>query len=412
MKKTKILEALLAGALAFALFSCSSPSGGGSGSGGSNTPKNHDDEDQPISGTLTTVETWPGKDEAGEPITYYINNLYTIKQGGSLSIQEGAIVKFGPNGKITVENTGAINATKTIFTSYKDSRGRKILTAGDTDPAPGDWKQISIKGGNGKFEGCEFSYGGNGCSTLFVDQSTTKGKLRVNDCTFTYNSGSDKVAYDIKAALKYDSSVDYDSEDNCVTNSVFKNNVWALSIPADFTLDDSNTFGTSEEEKNTYNYVQINSYQIKKDDVEWAKQDVPYIYVGSNYINLYGGSSGNGKLTIKGGEDADHPNIVCFATVGIDVDKGGELDVEDFVLFRNSPESENTKFKGLYCAKDYKFQITSNTTHSVQKVLLTPSSKIKIENYEPTGSNYLDTYQYHEYHMETIKHQNFWEKNY
>lgn len=409
MKKTKILETMLAGALAFALFSCSSPSGGGSNGGnGGGSASNHDAEDQPISGDLKTVETWAGKDDAGDPITYYINNTFTIKEGGSLIIEDGAIVKMGPRGYIDVRNTGAIKATGTLFTSYKDSRGRKILTAGDTEPAPGDWKQICIHGGNGVFEGCTFMYGGNECSTLFAGQSTTKGKLRVNNCTFAYNSGSKKVAYDIKAALKYDEDVDYNAEDNCVTNTVFKNNVWPLSIPAHFSLDDSNTFGTSNEEKNEYNYVQINSYAIKK-EVVWGNQDVPYLYVGSNRVNLYGASSGNGKLTIKGGEDADHPNTVCFATVGIGIDKGGELDVEDNVLFRNSPESESTKFKGLYCDTSRKYMTGTNSSISISQIILLPSSTIRIENYEPTDDRYKETHKYFDGYSAEIQNANYYD---
>lgn len=419
MKKTKFVGALLVTVLAFALFSCSSPSGGdnsgsgsgsgsesgsGSGSGGGSS-SNHTEEDQPISGPLTTVETWTGKNEAGESITYYINSSYTIKDGGSLTIEDGAIVKLGPNGCIVVNNTGAINATGTIFTSYRDPSGKKIIAAGDTEPAPGDWKYIKIYGGTGKFEGCSFKYGGNGNSTLYACKYTTKGKLRVNNCTFAYNTGSKKVANDIDAALKYDDALDYNEQDNCVTNTVFKNNVWALSIPAHFTLDASNTFGTSAEEKNEYNYVHINSCSIKTEAV-WHKQNVPYLYVGVNRINLNGSSSGNGKLTIKGGEDAEHPNTICFATVGLGIDKGGELNVEDNVLFRNSPETEGTKFKGLYCDTSRKYYISSSSSITITQIILLPSTKIRIENYEPSETKYTSAHEYFDGYSAEIKNVN------
>ena len=301
-------------------------------------------DDQEFTADITTAVTWDGKDSSGNPLTYYINSQVDIKNGGHLTITEGAIVKFGPNGMFWVGVNGAITATGAKFTSYKDPEGRKINAAPDANPAMGDWKQITIKGGTGKFTSCKFYYGGKGeCSTLAVSDST--GKARVDKCEFRYCDGTHAATpSDARAALRYTKDVTYNSETNCVTNSVFKNNKWPLAIPSFFTLDNSNTFGTTDEEKNEYNYVHINSIYVKI-NATWAKQDVPYLYASeNNEINI----NPAGNLTIQGSEEEDDPTIVCFASYGMLIKQGGVLKVPGYVTFRNSPESESTPFKGIF----------------------------------------------------------------
>lgn len=417
MKKTKIFGALLVTVLAFALFSCSSPSGGdssgssGNNNGGGNAGTDTSD-DQPIKGSFTEDTTWTGKDENGESITYYINSTLQLKSGCDLVIEEGAIVKFGPDGGITVNNTASLTAKGVIFTSSRDSRGRYIKEAGDVDPAPGNWKQIKIYGGTGDFKDCEFCYGGNGYSTLFIDKYTTLGKAKVDHCTFKYNYGSKKTAHSIDAALKFTSNVEYDEEQNFVRNCKFENNVWPLSIPADFTLDNSNIFGTSESDKNEYNYVQINSAAIKNTTV-WYKQSIPYLYVGSSTtstINIGTDSGTSGKLIIKGGSDSENPNLICFATAGINVNKMGVLDVEDYVTFSNSPESATTPFTGIYCDTSRKYKQTGNPGISnCSKIILTESTKILMKNCLPTGDHYKPEDQYYYIYSNEIKNSNYYD---
>ena len=364
MKKTSWGTALLVSFLLLGLTACGNLFGNKSNDNNT-TNDNNNNNDNEITENITTSVTWDGKDSSGNSLTYYINKELYIKDGGHLTITDGAIVKFGPNGMFNVGTTGAITATGTKFTSYKDSDGRKISAASDANPAMGDWKQIAIKGGTGKFTSCKFYYGGKGeISTLAVSQNT--GKARVDQCEFRYCDGTHATRNDIRAALRYSDEVTYNAETNCVTNSVFKNNKWPLAMPVYFTLDGSNRFGTTAEDKNEYNYVHINSRFVKI-SATWAKQTVPYLFANTGYpIEI----SQGGNLTIQGSEEEADPTVVCFASYGMKILKGGVLQVPGYVTFRNSPESESTPFKGIIC------YVGGETK------LLTDSTKVKMLNCE------------------------------
>ena len=359
------------------------------------------DPDSPISGTFTKTKTWKGYDAQGNRMTYYIDSYLKIDKGCSFTIEEGAIVKFGPKGEIEVWN-GSLNATGVIFTSWRDPRGRKILAAGDVEPAAGDWKEVYLNGTVGKFEGCEFCYGGHNCNTLVVCHS--HGKLRVNDCYFHDNAGSDEVTSSANAALKYYNWEQWDEQTNCVTNCRFENNLWPLSIPAFFNLDDSNRFSN-----NKYNYIHINDEEIKT-AVVWEKQDVPFFYItttGGSFISIKSGAS----LTINGGNSFSNPNTLCFVHKGISIANGGTLYVNGYVTFTNSPLSSGVMFDGIKCKKSIKFKKTgSSSTTSVSEVLLTTStdSKIKVLNFDGTG-NFAEDYEYSEYYRRPITNENCFE---
>ena len=166
MKKLFLKAAVLTALLSILLSACGDIGGQTKPANGGGTQKDPDDA---ITGNITTKVTWDGKDTDGNPLTYYINSTIYIKDGGNLTITDGAIVKFGPRGVVYVNTTGAIEATGVKFTSYRDPEGRKISVAPDDTPAMGDWQQIDIKGGTGKFTSCKFYYGGKDeCSTLVV----------------------------------------------------------------------------------------------------------------------------------------------------------------------------------------------------------------------------------------------------
>lgn len=401
MKKTKILEIALAGALAFALFSCSFPGGSSSGlnngSGNGSGADDHTAEDQPISGPLTVAETWAGKDANNNPITYYINSTYYIQTGGTLTISAGAIVKLGPNGKIYIKKGGALIASNVIFTSSKDSRGRKILAAGDTEPWQGDWLQIEIYEGHAEFKDCEFSYGGNGCSTVNIEERGAT--CRIDGCKFTFCAGDREVKNKIKAALRYEGNVTFDNDENTpdnmknlVTNTTFENNVWPLSIPPYFDISGTNHFGTGDK-ANEYNLIHlemsdINARHIKK-SVVWETQEVPYLYSTNNQLSI------ENILTIKGGT-AEKPTVVEFADAGIYIADDGELRLENNIRFTNCEKSPTSKFGGLYCYVNNSVKV-NNHTKTINKVLMekNESKNIIVENYEVSaaytrGSNYDD----------------------
>ena len=372
MKKTLIKFAALAALITLAFTACSKPTDNNSSKKNQNTSV--DDE---ITGDLTTAETWAGKDANGGSITYYINSNYTIKDSGSLTIEKGAIVKFGPNGKITVNRT-SITATGVIFTSYKDERGRTISAAGGSAPAPGDWKQIDIYGGTGTFTECEFSYGGNECSTLEIVKNSTKGKARIDRCTFKNNSGTKSIPDNdsgVKAALKFDKTCEYDASINSVTNSTFENNVWPLSMPADFYIVSNNTFNDNE-----YNYVYINDSDISG-TTTWEHLNIPYIFVDNNNLTI----KANGSLTINGGNEQSS-TTVCFTNGGIYINKDGTLTVSSFVKFTNCDKNPTILFKGIQCVTSRTWSTGTNSHDTTSLVYLKSSGNVVIEKDEVPAS--------------------------
>ena len=394
MKKTSCVAAVVASFLLLSLTACDLLFGGNKGN--SSSSKNTD-VDNAITGPLTTPATWKGKDDSGNPITYYINETYTIQNGGSLTIEEGAIVKFGSNGGIRANNE-SLTATGVIFTSWRDSRGRKIQAAGTTDPAPGDWKHIYIYGGTAKFESCEFSYGGSTGSTVEVVKGSNSilGKARINNCTFKNNNGvKSKPSYsssDMNAALKYGSSCIYNSENNNVTNTSFENNVWPISVPPTFPVSPSNTFSDNE-----YEFVFINDETIDRDTV-WNYLPIPYLFVSSsNKLTI----KENVSFTINGGKDDNDVGTdslitkVCFTNAGISIPKNSTLNVNDYVTFSNYPGSDND-FGGIYCTTFRKWLKSGTTSNypSTNTIMLTSSSTVKIENYQVSGNYETDPTHY------------------
>lgn len=385
MKKTKLGEIMLASMLSFALFSCEPPSEEIGGSGNNNQTS----ADKPIEGTLTVAETWPGKDENEKPVTYYINSTYYVQNGGALTISEGAIVKFGPKGGITVNGGGSLVATKAVFTSSKDSRGRKILEAGDANPSAGDWKSLNISGGHAEFYECEIAYGGNGVNTINVKKNTSLPTCKIDGCLIRYNSGSESVANSVKAAVYYDKTVTY-SSDNAVTNTTFENNVWPISLPPFFDVSGTNHFGTGEK-ANTYNLIHFYDEDITRDAV-WEHQEVPYLYAASTNPLYVGYASNSGSLTIKGGTEGN-PTVVEFFQKGINVYKNsGTLYLENYIHFTNCQYTPNTKYPGLHCAKeiiwhDYYTSGSVKTTYKETNPLLISNDTmhITIDGYEASA---------------------------
>ena len=382
MKKLKSLAKIVVAAafLSIAITGCSLlfPEDS-NGTNGSNSSK-QTDSDNPIKGPLTVEETWPGKDDAGNSITYFINETYLIQNGGSLTIQEGAIVKFGSNGGIKVNNQ-TITANGVIFTSWRDPRGRKINTAGTAEPAPGDWKQIYIYGGVAKFTNCEFSYGGSSSSTVEVVKGSNNilGKARIDSCSFKNNFGSKSIPdrdTGVKAALKYGSSCVYDKDKNCVTNTNFENNVWPVSMPADFYISGTNTFSGNE-----YEFVYINYYAIK-DATTWDYISIPYLFSDNDTLKI----NANATLTINGGnkEGVDKSTLVttvCFVNGGLHINENGTLKVNGYVKFTNNPKNPEIEFTGIECYTYRKWSSSGSDLNRTVKLISNSSTNPDDENY-------------------------------
>ena len=111
------------------------------------------------SGTLPASEAWPADQ------LFVVTGNIVVPAGETLTIQPGAVVKFGPTGAINVQPGGQLIANGTIaqpiyFTSLNDNTVGTIASGSSGTPAPGDWQSIVINGGTASFNNVQMLYGG------------------------------------------------------------------------------------------------------------------------------------------------------------------------------------------------------------------------------------------------------------
>ena len=306
-------------------------------------------------------------------------------------IQEGAIVKFGAGAGMTVGIGGTLEATGAIFTSAKDTRGRKIKSAGQDEPKPADWENIYINGGYATLTNCEVSFGGSNCSAVYVNKNGSSfGSCKINGCKFTYNSGTNSVSSTVQAAVKYDSTLNY-SSDNAVTNTTFENNTWPISLPVFFDVSGTNHFGTGDK-ANKFNLIHM-FYDDITGNVNLAHTEVPYLFATGNTLDI-GFNSKNGNLTIQGGT-AENPTVVQFYKKGFEVNTTGVLNVGEYTNFTNCSYTSNQKYSGIKCYKKgipYTGANGSSQTYTGDVLLLSNDEiHVTIDGYD-VGNSYSEGY--------------------
>lgn len=376
MKRNSI-GVLLAGLVSTALLFTACPGtpggdigGGGTGGTGGDTPAPGKSYIEIAENIVSSMELEKGK-------TYYINKTISIKDGGSL-ISKGqedkpVVVKLSGSGRIIVTGTGSMVAENTIFTSVKDCTvGESILS--NSEPMPGDHRGIEVRG-TASFTKCSFLYAGNSkypALNVYYESGST-GKARVDNCYFADNGGEDDV--DGTPALKYDyRAYEYDPDVNCVTNTTFERNIWPLSIPANFSLDGSNTF-----QDNRWSGIYLKSLSVSvKKNVVLENQSVPY-YVEDGNLSVYAG----GSLTIKGGKDEEHPTQFLFASgKKLNVKVDGKISVGSNTHFGSIVDG--TTWAGIIAETKEDGKTIYNCYYSTEE------KNILIENIDsyPTTSSY------------------------
>ena len=107
----------------------------------------------------------------------------TVPNGATLTVEPGAIVKFGAHLGITIQAGGQFVARGTVGEPIQFTSLANNTAGGDTNrdgnataPAAGDWRWIYFDGGTGSFDHAVISYGG-GTSSGNWDQT---GVLRTN----------------------------------------------------------------------------------------------------------------------------------------------------------------------------------------------------------------------------------------
>lgn len=252
-----------------------------------------------VDGGISTAVTWA----AGS--VYLVDGYVRVQNGGALTVEPGAVVKFTAMSVIDVEAGGRINATgavgsPVIFTSYRDSAagGDSILNDGSSAPASGDWCGVAVEPGSvdNDFAYCEFRYGGR----ENVAALKVSGTADVDSCTFRDNLGGHP----------YDSDADYATLDaseadsaTAVTNCVFYRNRWPLGIAVTMSLDISNAFSYDEDgsgvievdEDNTHQAIYVSDGNING-TVEWSEIEVPLCFFGP-LVRV----TATGSLTIAAG---------------------------------------------------------------------------------------------------------------
>lgn len=320
MKKMKIACSLLFLAVLFS--SCDLILGSDDTGGSTSTEVQYASNVIVVSDTITSATTWlDGK-------VYYIPEARTVENGATLTIQPGAIVKFGPEGSLTIQDGATIVANGTSLkpiyvTSIRDTiGGDSILNDTTTGPAAGDWHYIWIQSGSNsnQFAYTHFRYGGkNGEDTLLFE-----GRGSINHCSFYNNLGSASPwTYNEGAAL----TITEPNQGVSLMNSVFYNNTWPLSVPPTMRLDGSNDFSYDDDNNaatadltNTYQGIWLNTIVSPADtistDVSWGETEVPYCLL-SDRITI----EATGFLLV-----APEVTVKCSGTAaGFDIDTSGTM---------------------------------------------------------------------------------------
>ncbi|MCQ2575409.1 MAG: hypothetical protein MJ162_01620 [Treponema sp.] len=334
MKKS-LLKGLAAFAVMAALMvSCTPANGGGSGGSGGSSGTTEVTLEQKsyyyeVSGNnISKNTTWDFSDEI---TLYYINTVITVKKGAVLNITGNKAeyhpikICFGPEGRLIVAEGASINAKDASFYSYRQYKFVFDLPDDEPDAAANDWQGMWINGGSATFTNCEIKNSGkNDTSAILIENG---GKARIEKCIIEENGGTYAVRYGKTAAP-------YDAETNSVSNSSFKNNVWGLSIPFNFSLDNTNIYSRNKETLNVEN-VPITS------NVNWDAIIHYNLCDSEDYVIKDGGC-----LTIKGGSGTWDLNNIEVASATIVIEEGGKLNVDNYIDFTSTAHSKDTDLWG------------------------------------------------------------------
>lgn len=203
--------------------------------------------------------------------TLYINKTIYVQNGGSLGLfgteSDPYVVKFGPNGKIVVKESGLLDGNYAIFTSYKDTEyGEAIKDAPKTAPAPNDWYGINVYGGS-SFTNCTFKYAGksNSNALRIYENNKNIGKSKIENCRFKNNGGKDTIVGGT-AALQFETP--YDRNNNYFKDCFFENNIYGLCVPFNRGVYDRESFFMN----NKYDGIYVTAGTVKSE---------------VSYLNLY-----------------------------------------------------------------------------------------------------------------------------
>ena len=257
------------------LASCSQPAGG--------TP-----DELRYADNVIVVDTAMDADTVwSSDHVYYLNDIVRVRNGATLTIEAGTVVKFATSAELHIESTAHIQAVGTagspiVFTSARDSDagGDSVLDDGATGPAAGDWLGIIVDDGSSgnDFRHCVFRFGGRNKTALL----NLAGAATVDSCVFRDNVGGHPLDADAVDSATLDA--DEADDGTVITNNTFYRNLWPLGIAATQSLDFSNAFSFADgdpatRDDNTHQAVFVNHGDIAG-SVSWQETDVPLCFFG------------------------------------------------------------------------------------------------------------------------------------
>jgi len=217
--------------------------------------------------------------------TWTNNNIYLIDGEiliqAVLTIEAGTLIKFKDSARFSIwgSSGGLILAEGTdlqpiTFTSWHDDvHGGDTNDNGNaTDPARGDWNDISVAGDNNQssLNFCNIYYGGGYYDdyVIFLDTDTD---VSVTNCVIAHNQGE-------QGALNASGA----GTGTIIQNNVFFDNIWPLNINCSYNIDDSNIFHDPDRRtnENDYNGIQVNN-MVVEGSLIWSETEVPFVFDGS-----------------------------------------------------------------------------------------------------------------------------------
>ena len=268
-----------------------------------------------VSTDIKAPTTWEGDK------TYIIDkdNLYIYDD---LTIEAGATIKIMAGGNIIIKGNGDIiaNGTKAnpiVFTSVKDdNHGDDTNKDGDnTIPAAGDWGCINLNGSqNSTFTYCQFLYGGRDNSNPATVDVSSEATASFSNCVFAHNSGG-LLSNIYVGALNASNA----SKNTTITNCQFYGNKVPVTINAEMSVDNSNTF-SNESTGNICNGIFISGSNVTS-DISWLEDEVAFVVTASDLeIGI------NTKLTLGNNvviKFAEHSSMTVMSGEGCLVNHDG-----------------------------------------------------------------------------------------
>jgi hypothetical protein len=237
-----------------------------------------------VSANVGSATTWI----AGK--VYYINESIYVNNGATLTIEPGAIVKFGFQGDLRIDTGGALVANGSaespiVFTSIRDTiGGDSISNDAETAPTKGDWHYVwtTPDAAASSLTYCVFRYAGaEKDPVLQVD-----GPATVSHCTFYRNLAGLPYSANEWACLDARNA----AAGTSITDNLFYENCWPLAIPATMSLDASNAFsydddanGATPDLVNDHQAIYLEDKQIAG-VVSWTETEVPLCYFDSAWL--------------------------------------------------------------------------------------------------------------------------------